>query len=169
MLNGIPQSECLLTQVYRENTCQTHNIAYSLLVLEITVEILVTHGFFPPSINVLHFSYFCFLSPDSVRLDNLPDQLWCCLAMCISSGMAVFSDFLHDFFDYPLHKFLYSGKSNIHQLFLAFCWLYLTGKLLQKDMFEMTFCYPSLACVGSWSTTLVDLPSTSKASDALYP
>lgn len=45
---------------------------------------------------------------DSVCLDNLPDQLWCCLAVCISYGVAVFSDFLHDFFDYPLHKFLYS-------------------------------------------------------------
>ncbi|XP_037248230.1 elongation of very long chain fatty acids protein 5 isoform X2 [Falco rusticolus] len=44
----------------------------------------------------------------SVCPDNLPDQLWCCLAMCISSGLAVFPDFLYDFFDYPLHKFLYS-------------------------------------------------------------
>lgn len=92
---------------------------------------------------------FCFLSPDSVCLDNLPDQLWCCLAMCISSGVAVFSDFLYDFFDYPLHKFLYSGKSNSHQLFLAFCSLYLTGKLLQKDILEMSFCYPSLTCMCS--------------------
>lgn len=63
MLNRIPQSECLLSQVYGENTCQTHNITYFLLVLEITVEILVTNGFFPPSINVLHFSYILFSLP----------------------------------------------------------------------------------------------------------
>lgn len=110
--------------------------------------------FFPPSINVLFFSYFCFLSPDSICLDNLPDQLWCCLAMCISSGVAVFSDFLHDFFDYSLHKFLYSGKNNINQLFLAFCWLW------QKDMLKMSFCNPSLTCICSWSTMLIDQSST---------
>lgn len=65
-------------------------------------------------VALMCFIFLFSLSPDSVCPDNLPDQLWCCLAMCISSGVAVFPDFLYDFFDYPLHKFLYSGKSNIH-------------------------------------------------------
>lgn len=82
------------------------------------------------------FLLFCFvfLSPDSVCPDNLPDQLWCCLAVCVSSGVAVFPDFLYDFLDYPLHKFLHSGKSNIHRFFVAFCWFCIIGKLFYRKI-----------------------------------
>lgn len=101
---------------------------YFCLLSKIIDEILVTNDFFPPCINFFFFS----LSPDAVCPDNLPDQLWYCLAMCISSGVAVFPDFLYDFVDYPLHKFLYSGKNNVHLLFVAFCWLFVMGRLLTE-------------------------------------
>jgi len=55
--------------------------------------------------------------------------------------VAVFPDFLYDFFDYPLHKFLHSGKTNISRLcsiLLAVChW----KTALQKDKLEIALCY----------------------------
>lgn len=52
------------------------------------------------------------LPPASVRADNHPDQLWGRLAVCIPSWLVIFPDWIHDFSDCSLHKFL---RSDLQQ------------------------------------------------------
>lgn len=48
------------------------------------------------------------LPPASVCADNHPNQLRCHLAMYVPPWLAIFPDWIHDFSDCSLHKFLHS-------------------------------------------------------------